>query len=436
MDGNAAYQIDKDLPIKDETEDSLGRGDFAQALANMIEEYTYVNGNNDGLVVGVEGEWGSGKTSFLKMLECFLENSHLQDQAAMKSKLHIKWLNAWLCNDRLGMLNQFFNTLLTAAEEGSVFGKEDMKKYGKKILKGLAHSTTISIIPNTVSFSIANFYDEISGKETLLDIKESVRKTILEQAKNKNEWIIIFIDDIDRLSYEQIAILFQLVKNIADFPHVIYVLAYDREVVAKALEKVQQGRGNDYIEKVVQLTFPLPKPDTEYLFDYMENSLDEFKRIYAGGKGKFEKEHFKQLWSEGIKNYLRTLRSCHQVLNAFRARYIFIKDEVEISDLVALIVLEIFESGVTDKLFRNKEGLLQGSADSYFRVHKLEVIKSIEDNLSVGQHESGMNIIRKIFPVFDNEMKNNPPLVNSGKGTKYIYDPDSFDSYFSLKSKF
>lgn len=56
------------------------------------------------------------------------------------------------------------------------------------------------------------------------------------------------IDDIDRLRNEDIAFVMQLVKNIADFPKIIYILAYDNDIVTKALNHTDGDNGRDFMD--------------------------------------------------------------------------------------------------------------------------------------------------------------------------------------------
>lgn len=58
------------------------------------------------------------------------------------------------------------------------------------------------------------------------DLQES-KDQIIEKLKDEKMKIIVSIDDIDRLSEEEIVAVFQLVKSLADFPNTIYVLAFD-----------------------------------------------------------------------------------------------------------------------------------------------------------------------------------------------------------------
>ena len=54
-----SYSTDKS--ITSEKEDVLGRKDFSKRLGRLIYNYQ----GEDGLVLGLYGEWGSGKTSVI-----------------------------------------------------------------------------------------------------------------------------------------------------------------------------------------------------------------------------------------------------------------------------------------------------------------------------------------------------------------------------------
>jgi predicted KAP-like P-loop ATPase len=68
------------------------------------------------------------------------------------------------------------------------------------------------------------------------------------------------MDDIDRLDKEEIQAIFRLVKLTADFPNTVYILSCDIERVAEALAERYGSKdaGKSFLEKIIQLSLPLP----------------------------------------------------------------------------------------------------------------------------------------------------------------------------------
>ena len=95
------------------------------------------------------------------------------------------------------------------------------------------------------------------GPKTIDDQKKEVESALRKERKR----ILVVIDDIDRLVAEEIRQVFRLVKSVANFPNVTYLLAFDKEVAIKAIAELQHTSGEDYLEKIVQVPFELPPPD-------------------------------------------------------------------------------------------------------------------------------------------------------------------------------
>lgn len=84
------------------------------------------------------------------------------------------------------------------------------------------------------------YFKSFIGEENdLITIKNNITKKL---AKSKLKYIV-FIDDIDRLNNKEIKLLMQLIKAVGDFPNIIYVLAFDRDIVANALNDEQKING-------------------------------------------------------------------------------------------------------------------------------------------------------------------------------------------------
>ena len=52
-----------------------------------------------------------------------------------------------------------------------------------------------------------------------------------------------------------------VIKALADFPNVVYLLAFDRDVAAQAIEQQGGLPGARYLEKIVQVSFKVPRPE-------------------------------------------------------------------------------------------------------------------------------------------------------------------------------
>lgn len=71
-------------------------------------------------------------------------------------------------------------------------------------------------------------------KDAVYQKKEIEKELLLIDSR-----ILVVIDDIDRLPNDQIRLIFQLVNSVAGFPHMVYLLSYDKDIVARALDDVQ-----------------------------------------------------------------------------------------------------------------------------------------------------------------------------------------------------
>ena len=59
-------ELNSDKPISREEDDLLGRYPLAYRISDLINNLG--DGYKDSVVIGVEGEWGSGKSSFINLI--------------------------------------------------------------------------------------------------------------------------------------------------------------------------------------------------------------------------------------------------------------------------------------------------------------------------------------------------------------------------------
>ena len=88
--------MNNDTPISDSTEDKLGFGQMARQLADVFLR----NDLSDGLVVGIEGHWGSGKSS--------LANLALNMLRKEQDGPNVILFSPWIIGDRSELIRELF----------------------------------------------------------------------------------------------------------------------------------------------------------------------------------------------------------------------------------------------------------------------------------------------------------------------------------------
>lgn len=102
-------------------DDKLGRAPFARTVTKVLERVSGASG----LVVSIEGAWGSGKTTTLSIVEALLQGEPAEVRPV------IVHFNPWLVGDRDALLRQFLSKVASEVKLG------DPSKDGKRVAKEL-----------------------------------------------------------------------------------------------------------------------------------------------------------------------------------------------------------------------------------------------------------------------------------------------------------
>ena len=422
--------LSPDLPIAKLEEDELNRGSFAESLAKTLVQYSFPSS----LTIGLYGEWGSGKTSLLNMV---FENVERIDDSVVVLRF-----NPWLCSDPKQLVTQFFKQMATAIK----LKKSITDKAWELIDQYADILGATSVIP--VAGEIVAAFTKVLTKKAVEETKERTndlqesKNQIIKKLRDEKIKIIVSIDDIDRLSEEEIVAVFQLVKSLADFPNTIYVLAFDYDVVVRALGKVQHGDGKEYLEKIVQVPFEIPAPNIDDIHEALFSKLNGILGDIP--EEDWDKETWGELFQQGIKNYIRSIRDVIRYTNVFSLKYEHLKNETSAADLLGLTCLQVFEPTVYSKLPSYKD-ILCGERRSFSHERQKETEEKVErainriapDDGSVTDLEVTKNILGTLFPGIKTNMG-----WSYGVGRGYsrrdslirnsIAAPECFDRYFAL----
>ena len=427
-----------DQPIKSHSEDLLGRCTFAKSLAKSILNYE----QKDSISIGLFGEWGSGKTSIINMT--MEEAEKLSNENELKPII-VKF-NPWNFSDQNQLISYFFSEL--SSELGRTDHGEKHVKLGKTIQQYAGFFEPLSLVPflSTIgeaakAIKNAGAAAEKAGEaqsKNLSAIKQDLSK-LLEELNRK---IIIIIDDIDRLNNTEIRQIFQLVKSLADFPNTIYLLSFDKDVVINALKKVQEGAGKEYLEKVIQVPFEIPKLSKGEVERYLFAQLDEIIKDIP--QDEWDSRYWGNIYHSGLKHFFNNLRHVNRYINTLKFNIGMVREEVNIVDFFAITALQVFTPKIYYGIRENKEmfsGPFNSSYSSEERTKKLykEKCDEIISRVEVISKDNLLDFLKRLFPKLQSIYGNHGyggGFLETWRKERKICSPDNFDVYFSLTIPF
>ena len=420
------YNSDK--AIESSEQDLLGRVTFSKQLGEAIYKYD----GKDGLVLGVFGKWGTGKTSILNMV--VNEINYLSDNDD-DSPIIVNF-SPWNYTDKDNLISLFFRVLKNRLDMDKY--EETRKKIGKALTDYSDALDALALVPMVGSglATILKMIAKAQGAELSKDVDIDTTKENLETVLgDTNQKIVVIIDDIDRLTNTQIRDIFQLVKQVGNFPNIIYVLSMDREVVCRALESVHNIDGAKYLEKIVQIPFEIPallKPRLRELFlTKLENTIKAIS-----DNPKIDQSYWSEVFTNCIEPYIKTLRDVNRVINTFQFRYKILYAETAFEDMVALTTIEVLEPQLYQWIGRNKDLLCSTYSHSFsalfrdksdYRTSIYEELKKLGINTDIG-----IKFLSTLFPVFANDIDERDYRYTKSniRETMRVAQEERFDSYF------
>jgi hypothetical protein len=295
-----AYTFLHDAPAE---HDSLGRVPFATALARSLA----LPKDAPGLVVGIEGSWGSGKSTLIRMITKEL------DEVTGNSRPLVVPFNPWMIGATGALVEAMISQIAVAIGVDPAAGERGIKA-GQKLLGyiGIFNKLKyLKMIPGAgwagnIAEAAGEFFQASEtlvedGGKTLEEMKKFLptidlagqKAAVIAALREFDRPIVIIIDDLDRLMPAEIQAMMQAIKAVADFPRITYLLAYDRAIVASALAS-SEARGIDYLAKIVQVAYPIPP-----LFNRQRVQLiDEKIRAFFGTHDISLSEFDDALWGD------------------------------------------------------------------------------------------------------------------------------------------
>lgn len=409
-------------------EDLFNRRHYAAILLDKISETKNKVNPNKAFTIFLNERFGYGKTSFLLQLKKIIDVEKRNDF------IYIDY-NPWLCENEESMAKEFFTLLKNKLSLYDISLSRTFDSYIQDL--GLVEVKWIRAF-----FSKNN--NSIWANE----------KKISEYIRTIKVPVLVFVDDVDRLSKDEMLNLLKMLRNTADFGNVYYIIACDQQHIEQHLNCVGIQNPDKYIKKFANFEFILPSNDNT-IQSVIEKDLKNFFENISLLDNEINKFIDALVKQSGFIRIFEDLRDWKRCLNHITFNIDVLRKEnslleVYIPDVLFLGVLQHINVDVYKTLRDNDSVLLTVSQPDYtrlvlksnleeycrnlnLRIDELEdnvkkEVNSISDFLSVetaGKEEHTSYILYRLFGDGQN-----------WKGKLSICYVDSYFKYFSGKNRY
>ena len=304
----------------------LNRKKYAEILTQIVSQY------NQGCVLAINGEWGTGKTTFVKMWKQYLEDD----------KFHTLYFNAWendfISDPLIGFIGEFkelnidnkldteLNNVTTNASKIAFFlfkGYINLKT-GSDVAKTFKECTDL------LSKEFENYEDQknsIEGFRTALE-------AFIKGCKTRKP-IIFFVDELDRCSPSYAVKVLERIKHLFSIPNIVFVLSVDKKQLCNAIKGYYGSESLDaenYLKRFIDIEYNLPEPSYEdfcnYLYDKFEigtyiNNLEYGNNYKSFSIKLFQHNKLSLRQMEKIYSHVSLAISCNKKLRCDSLLFLF-----------------------------------------------------------------------------------------------------------------
>jgi len=272
--------------------DKLNLISYAEALEKYIQTC------DTPMTVGLQGDWGSGKTSMLNMLRG--DENHPSSGLLTKTKCLVVNFETWSYsqfNDRttlpmacLYALTQKLGSALQA-EDGTQNKDEVKRLFGqaKSRLTNVLKKTSVKVPGLNIPIGAVLGDEEAEPaaddlSQQMLEFKQNFSDLVAQWSKSDvdgGKRVVICVDDLDRIEPVIALEMLESIKNFLDVEGCVFVLAVDYEVVQEGMKQklgadLQKTSGKSFFDKIIQLPFNMPR-DSYDIGSYIKDLIKAAK---------------------------------------------------------------------------------------------------------------------------------------------------------------
>ena len=371
-----------DSPLLGPDDDRFQRWPFARRVAEVIA----TRRDPASIVIGINGAWGEGKTTVLNFIA---------EELKRHGNVVCFRFNPWRFPDEARLIRDFFQSLAQAVDKKLETGRE---KLGGVVSKYLSIPAGLAGAGDSVKA-----VGELMSSVDLEDLRERIEKILLESGKR----VVVLMDDIDRLDKAETQAVFRLVKLVADFHNTAYVLAFDSEMVASALQERYSPKdpraGLNFLEKIVQVPLDLPHIAQEALrlfnLQIIERAINEAEIELSES----DVQSIQRGYLNGLEVRLRTPRMAKRYGNILSFALPILKGEVNPVDLILIEGIRALYPPLYDTIRDHPEVFLPSGStrDMQWQAaqkHAKDVVEVALEGFSPPERRAATELLKQLFP--------------------------------------
>lgn len=402
-----------DEPVVRASEDRFQVRVFAQAVGRVAITAPC----NEGLVICLNGPWGSGKTSILNLIE-------EQSAAGHQDKVKIVRFNPWWYSNADSIAQGFIQELIVSVCPQSL--REKAVKVGASVLRP-------GIAIGTGAFGMGAAGAALNEQLNKLLPDESVNKLhgrLVDGLRQSPVRYVVMIDDIDRLDSDEAKMLFKMVKSLGRLPNVVYILAMDVELISGLIGEKAAGQGRAYLEKIIQASFDVPRPIRE----------DMIRALVKGTASLWEglpiekKYRLHRVLKDDVLPFLKAPRHLARFVSALQSTWHAVKDEVNPVDFILIECIRMFSGDLYQAIRDNGDVLCQTGMIISMPQHRRDVLRDkLLGNIKSRVNDDTAAIVRDLFPAMDfahHEIEYSAEYEDEWSRDRRICSSRHFETYF------
>lgn len=266
--------------------DVLQRQQFGDALSNLVTRST------DELVISLDGKWGEGKTTFVRMWQGLLKEKGIPS-------IYIDAFKNDYTEDAFisiaSAITSYVDQHSAESQKSSAF-KNKAKKVGVRLLSWTAKigikAATLGIIKESDIDALSEIGDDVAAdaSETIADLVEErlnahTKETELIQSfreslsdlpanlmDNSSGRLVIVVDELDRCKPSFAVEVLEKIKHLFSVKNVVFLLVMHKQQLEEAIRSVYGSNidAHAYLQKFINVETSIPKR----VSDRYDNDID------------------------------------------------------------------------------------------------------------------------------------------------------------------